>query len=282
MSSDDFDINIPKEDIHEDFVQVDIPLIVPETNIYNQELPQATIKYTGGSGGGLMQLVAYGAQDIYLTGNVNSNITYFKTFNKKYTNFGIESNGPIGITGYQGPTGPIGPTGCAGLIGITGCQGIKGDTGAIGYVGPTGIQGIKGATGLTGLTGLSGQVDLILAFNEDNNAHNTNVPLPIKKKIFVDINSRGNGIYTSVKEAIDSITDNCYENQYEILVMSGQYTESVLNVPPYVHIKEMDASNTEYTGNIDNEDNEDSEKNNTNNEDNDNSLYNKFLKWFTK
>ena len=39
-------------------------------------------------GGGLMQLVAYGAQDIYLTGNPQ--ITFFKTIYKRHTNFSME------------------------------------------------------------------------------------------------------------------------------------------------------------------------------------------------
>ena len=40
-------------------------------------------------GGGLMQLVAYGAQDIYLTGNPQ--ITFFKVVYRRHTNFGMES-----------------------------------------------------------------------------------------------------------------------------------------------------------------------------------------------
>jgi len=40
-------------------------------------------------GGGLLQLVAYGAQDIYLTGNPQ--ITFFKSIYKRYTNFSMES-----------------------------------------------------------------------------------------------------------------------------------------------------------------------------------------------
>ncbi len=40
-------------------------------------------------GGGLMQLVAYGAQDIYLTGNPQ--ITFFKAIYRRHTNFAIES-----------------------------------------------------------------------------------------------------------------------------------------------------------------------------------------------
>lgn len=40
-------------------------------------------------GGGLMQLVAYGAQDMYLTGNPQ--ITYFKVVHRRHTNFSMES-----------------------------------------------------------------------------------------------------------------------------------------------------------------------------------------------
>jgi hypothetical protein len=39
-------------------------------------------------GGGLMQLVAYGAQDIYLTGNPQ--ITFFKVVYRRHTNFSLE------------------------------------------------------------------------------------------------------------------------------------------------------------------------------------------------
>lgn len=39
-------------------------------------------------GGGLMQLVAYGAQDVYLTGNPQ--ITFFKVVYRRYTNFAME------------------------------------------------------------------------------------------------------------------------------------------------------------------------------------------------
>ena len=50
-------------------------------------------------GGGLLQLVAYGAQDIYLTGNPQ--ITFFKAVFRRHTNFAIESieqtiNGTVG------------------------------------------------------------------------------------------------------------------------------------------------------------------------------------------
>ena len=46
-------------------------------------------------GGGLIQLVAYGAQDEYLTGNPQ--ITFFKAIYKKYTNFAIENFNQIPI-----------------------------------------------------------------------------------------------------------------------------------------------------------------------------------------
>ena len=38
--------------------------------------------------GGLMQLIAYGSQDLYLTGNPQ--ITFYKTVYKRYTNFATE------------------------------------------------------------------------------------------------------------------------------------------------------------------------------------------------
>ena len=40
-------------------------------------------------GGGLLQLVAYGAQDVYLTGNPQ--ITFFKVVYRRHTNFSIEA-----------------------------------------------------------------------------------------------------------------------------------------------------------------------------------------------
>ena len=41
------------------------------------------------AGGGLMQLVAYGAQDVYLSGKPE--ITFFKAVYKRHTNFAIEA-----------------------------------------------------------------------------------------------------------------------------------------------------------------------------------------------
>ena len=39
--------------------------------------------------GGMLQIAAYGAQDVYLTSNPQ--ITYFKTVYRRHTNFAIES-----------------------------------------------------------------------------------------------------------------------------------------------------------------------------------------------
>ena len=39
-------------------------------------------------GGGLMQLVAYGAQDVYLTGSPE--VTFFKNIYRRHTNFSVE------------------------------------------------------------------------------------------------------------------------------------------------------------------------------------------------
>ena len=60
-------------------------------------------------GGGLMQLVAYGAQDIYLTGNPQ--ITFFKVVYRRHTNFSMEAilqtfNGTVG-TGQSTVTATI-------------------------------------------------------------------------------------------------------------------------------------------------------------------------------
>jgi hypothetical protein len=51
-------------------------------------------------GGGLLQLVAYGAQDVYLTGNPQ--ITFFKVVYRRHTNFSIESivQSPNGNPGF--------------------------------------------------------------------------------------------------------------------------------------------------------------------------------------
>ena len=58
-------------------------------------------------GGGLMQLVAYGAQDIYLTGNPQ--ITFFKVVYRRHTNFSMEfiqqtMNGTVGTGSRQTAT----------------------------------------------------------------------------------------------------------------------------------------------------------------------------------
>ena len=47
-----------------------------------------SLSYT--MGGGLMQLVAFGAQDVYLTGNAQ--ITFFKVVYRRHTNFAMEMN----------------------------------------------------------------------------------------------------------------------------------------------------------------------------------------------
>ena len=61
-------------------------------------------------GGGLMQLVAYGAQDIYLTGNPQ--ITFFKVVYRRHTNFSMEAiqqtiNGTQQVTNAGGQSGTV-------------------------------------------------------------------------------------------------------------------------------------------------------------------------------
>jgi hypothetical protein len=55
-------------------------------------------------GGGLMQLVAYGAQDIYLTGNPQ--ITFFKVVYRRHTNFSMEAIEQT-FNGTQGPSSKV-------------------------------------------------------------------------------------------------------------------------------------------------------------------------------
>ena len=54
--------------------------------------------------GALMQLVAYGAQDVYLTGNPQ--MTFWKAVYRRHTNFAMESieqvfNGQLDFGGYM-------------------------------------------------------------------------------------------------------------------------------------------------------------------------------------
>ena len=61
-------------------------------------------------GGGLMQLVAYGAQDIYLTGNPQ--ITFFKVVYRRHTNFSMETiqqtiNGASQLSAASTSTGNV-------------------------------------------------------------------------------------------------------------------------------------------------------------------------------
>ena len=61
-------------------------------------------------GGGLMQLVAYGSQDIYLTGNPQ--ITFFKIVYRRHTNFSMECiqqtiNGASTLSNLQSSTGTV-------------------------------------------------------------------------------------------------------------------------------------------------------------------------------
>jgi len=57
-------------------------------------------------GGGLMQLVAYGAQDVYLTGNPQ--ITFFKVVYRRHTNFSVETiEHPLSSTPDFGKTANV-------------------------------------------------------------------------------------------------------------------------------------------------------------------------------
>jgi hypothetical protein len=53
--------------------------------LFSLPIVQQTLKMAGG----LMQLVAYGAQDVYLTGNPE--VTFFQAKYKRHTNFAMEN-----------------------------------------------------------------------------------------------------------------------------------------------------------------------------------------------
>lgn len=55
-----------------------------------------------------------------------------------------------------------------------------------------------------------------------------------KRIIKVDI--LGNGDYTTIKAACESINNSAYDNQYEIVVFPGIYYENDIHVPAYTHI----------------------------------------------
>jgi len=91
-------------------------------------------------GGGLLQLVAYGAQDVYLTGNPQ--ITFFKVVYRRHTNFALESiqqtfNGSVGwgnrVTATISRNGDLisraylemSTTASAGIVPMVGLKAIK-------------------------------------------------------------------------------------------------------------------------------------------------------------
>jgi len=92
-------------------------------------------------GGGLMQLVAYGAQDIYLTGNPQ--ITFFKVVYRRHTNFSMESI----VQTWNGPSTTAGR--CSATISRNGdlvhrmFLELKGTTGAVANPSVTGITTIS-------------------------------------------------------------------------------------------------------------------------------------------
>ena len=55
-----------------------------------------------------------------------------------------------------------------------------------------------------------------------------------KQRVVVDAN--GGGDYTTIQNAIASITDSSFLNQYEILLKDGSYPEQNLTLPKYVYL----------------------------------------------
>ena len=85
--------------------------------------------------GGLMQLVAYGAQDVYLTGNPK--VTFFQAVYKRHTNFAMENIEQV-VNGSASDSGRLSVTVARNgdLIGnmyleLTGAAGVAGGTGNV-------------------------------------------------------------------------------------------------------------------------------------------------------
>ena len=100
-------------------------------------------------GGGLMQLVAYGAQDIYLTGNPQ--ITFFKVVYRRHTNFSMEAIQQT-MNGNQTTSGTSTVTVDGKQSNVTRSYSLQTITDYIKTLGGVGVQSITFSTPLTGGT----------------------------------------------------------------------------------------------------------------------------------
>lgn len=74
--------------------------------------------------------------------------------------------------------------------------------------------------------------DMVLA-NDDNNG---SYVIKDNSKNIVVVDCLGNGDFTNIKSACESITNSNINNQYEIVVRPGTYNENYIIVPNFTHI----------------------------------------------
>jgi hypothetical protein len=139
----------------------------------------------------------------------------------------LATQGPVGPQGIKGATGPQGPTGS---IGLQGLQGIQGPTGAAGPGVATQVSYAPFGLSLTATT-VQGALNQLDATITDENT------------IIVKLTgATGNGQFSSIKAAVDSITDAADDNRYTIQVGPGDFYEDTITMKPYVNVVGNDRS----------------------------------------
>lgn len=138
----------------------------------------------------------------------------------------LATQGPVGPQGIKGPTGPQGPTG----IGLQGIQGIQGPTGAAGPGVASQVSYAPFGLTLTANT-VQGAIDQLDTLITDENT------IIVKAS-----GATANGQFSSIKAAVDSITDAADNNRYTIHVGPGDFIEDTITMKPYVNVVGNDRS----------------------------------------
>jgi len=138
----------------------------------------------------------------------------------------LATQGPVGPQGPKGATGSQGPVG----IGLQGIQGIQGPTGAAGPGVASQVSYAPFGLSLTATT-VQGALNQLDATITDENT------------IIVKLTgATGNGQFSSIKAAVDSITDAANDNRYTIQVGPGDFYEDTITMKPYVNVVGNDRS----------------------------------------
>jgi hypothetical protein len=180
-----------------------------------------------------------------------------------------------GTQGFQGNQGFQGTQGFQGNQGPQGFQGNQGNQGFQGYQGPTGPglsilspntyslltsdgtpSGVNVETNLTfngSLLNLTGDLQLnstVLGTSSEVLVRESSGIIKYRKGIFSDPNiirvNKEGGDFTSIKEAVDSITSSSAINRYSIQVGPGEFFEDEIDLTskPYVSIVGSDILST--------------------------------------